>query len=188
MRESSKNESENFTKRLDLARKIVEAAKEPQLTTEEPSNSTNQAEAQKARFTALKYIGIDKGKSSGKVRQKLRDEGFSEDVIEETISTLIKDDYLSDYRACARITRRHQGSKLKSARYMVELYKELGVSPQVAEEYSADLPDDQESLVILLSKEQAPASEREKARIIRRLAGRGFSIYSIQKAMEDILQ
>ena len=140
---------------------------------------------QKGREIALHYIGVDKSKSSGRVRERLRSRGLEPDLVEEVLESLRQDGYLDDNRACARIALRHRGRQSKSKRYMLRLFIEQGVSPDVAEAYLDQLPDDGES-IRELDLSLARGDEKERTRLMRRLAGRGYAPSLITRTMEQV--
>lgn len=141
-------------------------------------------EFQNGRIIALSYIGIDKAKSTGQVRNKLRTKDIPDELIEQVISSLEADDYLDDRRACARIARRHQGKRAKSRRYLRELFIKQGVAPEIAESYLEELPEDCDSILELIP-ESLPEDQREQRRLLNRLQSRGYSYNTIRKAMRQ---
>ncbi|MDO5015761.1 MAG: regulatory protein RecX [Eubacteriales bacterium] len=185
MAEPGKSKAE----RLAQARAIIEKyeANSRDITVHEESYhvSPDDKEAfQNGRFIALSYIGIDKGKSTGQVRNKLRTKDLPDDLIEQVIVSLKTDDYLDDRRACGKIARRHQGTRAKSRRYLRELFIKQGVDPKVAEAYLEELPEDQKSILELIPG-SIPGDPREYQRLLRRLQSRGYSYNTIRQAMRQ---
>lgn len=140
---------------------------------------------QKGREIALRYIGVDKSKSSGRVRERLLSRGLESDLVEEVLESLRQDGYLDDKRACARIALRHRGRQSKSKRYMLRLFLEQGVSQEIAAAYMDQLPDDGES-IRELDLSLARGDEKERTRLMRRLAGRGYAPSLITRTMEQV--
>lgn len=145
-------------------------------------DSEKAGEYTKARIFAVKYIGLDPGKSSGKVHAKLREFGYSPSLARKVVEDLEEADYIDDYRACAKIARRHQGSKSKSRQYMKNLFIKQGVKETVAELYMDYLPDDRESIQNLLPQ-TLPEGERDINKLMRRLQARGYAFNTIQSCI-----
>lgn len=178
---NKKNEA--YAERLHKARSILEnyqqaLEKEEKIISYEPPSK----EFQEARSIAISFIGLDKGKSSGRVRDKLRDKNYDNDLIDKVIASLIKDEYLNDRLACAKITRRHSGSKSKSRAYMKQLFISQGVDEMTATDYLEELEPDEVTIKLLLP-EEIPTDHKEKARLYRRLQSRGYSYSTIQAAV-----
>ncbi len=136
----------------------------------------------KARIFAVKFIGLDPGKSSGKVHAKLREFGCSPSLARKVVEDLEEADYIDDYRACAKIARRHQGSKSKSKQYMKKLFIEHGVKETIADLYMDCLPDDGESIQHLLPQ-SLPEGRKEINKLMRRLQARGYAFNTIQSCL-----
>lgn len=130
----------------------------------------------KAREAAVRYIGLDKGKSSGKVRDSLIQKGYAPSLAHAVVQDLIGLGYVNDENACAKIARRHQGKKSKSRSYMLSLFIQQGVERGVAEAYVDQLPCDAKSLQEVLEGHPLDLDGgRQEARLMRRLQTRGYN-------------
>ncbi|MDO5033322.1 MAG: RecX family transcriptional regulator [Eubacteriales bacterium] len=160
---------------------------EPDRLEPAPSHPVVQGEAAywQAREAAVRYIGLDKGKSSGKVQDRLRKQGYSSALAQEVVCDLTDLGYIDDERACAKIVRRHQGKRAKSRAYMLALFLQQGVARASAEAYLDKLPSDQESLEEILASEELAGGPAE-ARLVRRLQGRGYKPGLIQSSIRRL--
>ncbi len=141
------------------------------------------------RRRALKYIGIDRGKSFGQVMQKLNqdfsDKEYSRDLKVQVIEQLIADQYLDERLCGRRIIKRHSGRKQKSKRYLLHLMEQQGISRDMIRELSDEILPDEEtaSAYFLLRKKEWDFTQPEK--IMRHFASRGFSSGIILKIMRE---
>lgn len=135
-----------------------------------------------ARERAVSFIGLDTGKSSGRVQQKLQNLGYDEAVAGRVAQDLQAAGYIDDYKACAKIARRHQGSKSKSRYYLKQLFLRQGVPAEVAENFVDRLPEDSESILYLLP-DSLPSTPQAQAKCMRFLASRGYATATIRAAM-----
>ena len=151
------------------------------------SEDTDQALYLKARETAVRYIGLDKGKSSGEVRDSLMQKGYDSDLASRVVHDLIALGYIDDKRACAKIARRHHGKRAKSRSYMKFLFIQQGVQEDVAESYLEVLPSDSASLEDFLCDQMSDldGADRE-ARLVRRLQSRGYNYGLITRAIRRL--
>ncbi len=141
----------------------------------------------KARESAVRYIGLDKGKSSGKVRDSLVQKGYAPSLASEVVQDLIVLGYINDEKACAKIARRHQGKKAKSRSYMLSLFTQQGVERRVAETYLDQLPSDEVSLQEILEGYEAELDGGAKeARLMRRLQTRGYNYGQIKTSIRRL--
>lgn len=127
---------------------------------------------------AVRYIRSDFGKSSGKVAQVLRADGYPENEIQACVEELIARGYIDHDRAVRRVNQRHQGKNLKAKRYMRQLYQEAGLPATVITEALAALPDDEETIQTLIeAKYPHPEdfSDKEYQRALGTLLRRGYS-------------
>lgn len=97
---------------------------------------------EKARQLAVAYIGIDRFKSSGRVRNKLLQKGVEPDLADRVVNYYIDLDYINDLRAAQGIARRYQDRHLRSRRAMVAVFIRNGLDPSVAQKAALDLEED----------------------------------------------
>ncbi len=125
-------------------------------------------------------------RSEKNLRDKLREGGYSEDVIDIAIDYINEYGYLDDARMAASHIRFYQDSRSRQ-RIKQDLMNK-GISSDVIdrvleEEYSAD---EQELIARLLEKkhyDSESATYEDKGKMYRFLAGRGFSSDAIKRAL-----
>ncbi len=141
----------------------------------------------KAYQKADRYIGF-KMRTEKEVRDKLKEEGYNDDIIEKVISSLLKYKYIDDsayskmyISDCIRL------KKWGPQRIKMELYKK-GVSQNIIDSAieESDL-DDRESIIeSLLEKriKNTPIDLKEKQKHFNFLLRRGFNSEDIKKVIE----
>lgn len=142
--------------------------------------------AEKAAAYALKLLAW-RDRSSAEIERKLRDRGFSADVVADLIARLQKSGYLDD----RRFAERWAESAVTSGRgYGPRLSHELlrkGIAREIIAEVVAGIADshgEQEILSALVARkfagfEPKSASDRDKKRVVDYLQRRGFSSAAI---------
>ena len=126
-------------------------------------------------------------RSEKNLRTKLKEGGYSEDIIDIAIDYINEYGYLDDSRMAASHIRFYQDSRSK-----MRLKQDLigkGISSDVIdrvleEEYTADESDLIESLMIKKHYDKENATYEEKSKMYRFLAGRGFSSDSINRVLK----
>ncbi|MCR4829919.1 MAG: recombination regulator RecX [Pseudobutyrivibrio sp.] len=126
-------------------------------------------------------------RSEKNLRDKLREGGYSSDVIDIAIDYINEYGYLDDARMAASHIRFYQESRSKQ-RIKQDLMNK-GISSDVIErvleeEYTADESDLIESLLVKKHYDKENATYEERAKIYRFLAGRGFSSDSINRVLK----
>lgn len=135
---------------------------------------------------ADRYIGF-KMRTEKEVRRKLREEDFSDEIIERVIASMLKYKYIDDEsyalmyaRDCARL------KKWGSERIKAELMKK-GVELTVVERAleNAEIEDTEEVISQLLEKriKCTPIDIKEKQKHFNYLLRRGFKSEDIKKAL-----
>ena len=125
-------------------------------------------------------------RSEKNLRTKLKEGGYSEDIIDVAIDYINEYGYLDDARMAASHIRFYQDSRSK-----MRLKQDLigkGISSDVIdrvleEEYTADESDLIESLMKKKHYDKENATYEEKSKMYRFLAGRGFSSDSINRVL-----
>lgn len=126
-------------------------------------------------------------RSEKNLRTKLKEGGYSEDIIDVAIDYINEYGYLDDARMAASHIRFYQDSRSK-----MRLKQDLigkGISSDVIdrvleEEYTADESDLIESLMKKKHYDKENATYEEKSKMYRFLAGRGFSSDSINRVLK----
>jgi regulatory protein len=124
-----------------------------------------------------------------KVRVEVNAEG--EGKIARVIARLEEMKYLSDPRFAADFTRLRQENQAFGKRRIANDLRNKGVAQPLIESTLATAYEDVKELDLVrehLRKKRlkAPTNEKESARIVRRLAGAGFSMGTIFAAMKEL--
>ncbi len=138
------------------------------------------------RERAVLFLGLDRNKSSGRVRQKLKQENYDPDLVETVIDYLKEIDYINDERAARSICRRYSGKRIRSRKAMLYVLSDAGIEQGVGKNITDTLPEDEESSLQLLSAYYRN-TRPEYAKALRLLARRGYSAYISNKAINEFL-
>lgn len=139
------------------------------------------------RRRALKYIGIDSGKSFGQVMRVLNDNftdsQYTSDLKKEVIHQLIKDDYLDEELCGRRIIKRHAGRKQKSKQYLYYLMDNQGISKSVINALMEEIEPDEDTAENYFYTRLKEWDFDNPEKIIRHFSSRGFSPSITMKIM-----
>jgi len=150
-----------------------------------------------ARDRALRYLNA-RVSSVGQMREYLRRKGYDEEEIGETIRQLLEYGYLDDRKYAALFME----SGLEKGRGMLRIRRELkqkGVADEVIDEAAESLDEIPDEFGVAFAQARAMLSgvdfgqmdyaerEKQKARIARRLAGKGFSSETIYRVIGRIV-
>ena len=131
-------------------------------------------EFEKARELAVNYIGIDRYKSSGRVRQKLLDKGIDAALADRVVDYYRALDYIDDHRAARRVAARYLGRRLRSQRAMTAVFIQNGIEAGLAREEARALdPDKLTARKLCQAYYDRPGPEDEMA-MMKLLARRGY--------------
>ncbi|MCI1654275.1 MAG: recombination regulator RecX [Lachnospiraceae bacterium] len=136
----------------------------------------------------LMYLLQRQDRTEYQLRDKLRRDGYPETVADEAVSYVKSYHYVDDYRyACAYISSQQQ---TKSRNRIRAGLRQRGISAELIEQALEEVYETEEEELIarlLVRKKYDPetADYREKGRIYRFLAGRGFSSDAIRRVMEQ---
>lgn len=133
-------------------------------------------EFEKARETAISYIGIDHSKSSGRVRQNLLKKGIAPEIADEVIDYYINLDYINDRRAAKRVALRYKGRRTRAQRMMVSIFIQNGIDMKIAKEMAENLEDDRDTGRILCESHFPHPSKDDEIAMLKLLARRGYPI------------
>lgn len=127
-------------------------------------------------------------RTENNLRDKLREGGYPSDVIDIAISYINDFGYIDDERMARSHIRFYQTSRSKQ-RIRQDLMNK-GVAPDVIdicidEEYENDEIDLINALLEKKNYDKENATYEERGKIYRFLAGRGFSVESINRALRD---
>jgi regulatory protein len=150
---------------------------------------------QEARSEAISFLGLAK-KPTGKIRQRLQDEGFEERIINEVITELEDEGYLDDLTIARRMARQRSGRQAES-RYALRLRMlQAGLSPDAVQlaidetatdhDLAGDLIESRFGLEIQhLRTDTTPPQEKRRlfVKIARFLSSRGFDSELIEQIL-----
>lgn len=126
-------------------------------------------------------------RSEKNLRDKLKEGGYSQEIVDIAIDYINEYGYLDDARMAASHIRFYQDSRSK-----LRLKQDLigkGISADVIdrvmdEEYTSDESDLIEKLLLKKNYDKENATYEERAKMYRFLAGRGFSSDSINRVLK----
>ncbi len=124
--------------------------------------------------------------SRAELRDRLRATGAGSDACESVLDELAALGLLSDARFAHAVVRQKQGGYARRA--IAESLKQKGVASDVAAAALSDHAiEDATALVALWRRRfgRAPADERDKARQVRFLQSRGFSLAAILRLLRN---
>jgi regulatory protein len=124
--------------------------------------------------------------SRAELRDRLLTLGAERDAVDGVLDELAVLGFLSDARFAHAVVRQKRGAYAQRA--IAESLKQKGVVGEAAAEALAALAiDDTQALAALWQRRFAhpPADEREKARQVRFLQSRGFSLSAILRLLRD---
>lgn len=137
------------------------------------------------RFTAMDLLAR-RDHSESELRQKLSQRGFSASKIEEVLTALINENYLDDQRFAIGYTN-YRMRKGYGPSYIQGSLRDRGVASEKIEIAIASIEDetwlDQIYQVYQQKFRQSATSLNEKAKRVRFLAQRGFTLDSIYKVV-----
>lgn len=137
------------------------------------------------RVRALKYIGIDRGKSFDQVARVLR-RNFPEessDLIETVIDDLIFDQFIDEHLCGRRLIKRHSGRKQKSKIYIKHLMFRQGITQSVINDLLTELDSDEKTASNYFYEKIEEWDFQNPEKIIRHFSSRGYSSGVILKIM-----
>lgn len=98
-------------------------------------------QVQQARSSAIRFIGLSR-KSSGRVIDFLRREGFEQVVIDQTLADLRADQYIDDERLARRQARSRTGTKAESGARLAQRLSQGGLDAQAVQVILEEKADD----------------------------------------------
>ena len=151
---------------------------------------------EKAEKTAFRLLTL-RAHSEKELREKLRERGFSEGVIVGVVEKCRELGYLNDWEFARQRARELAVNRLLGDRRIVLDLREKGIpealSRRAIEEVRAEIGEEKAIEAILRRRGRAKAldamDEKEKARLMRSLLGKGFPtgliFRKLQKAEEE---
>ena len=156
--------------------------------------------AQLCRQTAMEYIGLG-GKSSGKVRRKLEDEGFASELIEPCLEKLRQDAYIDDVALARRVLRERRGRRAEAHAALLIRMLNQGIPEHTAESIVYTEAVNETTLLSEYLQEHgarelsaladaepySPDYQKLYGRLGRRAEGRGFSASLIHRILHEMI-
>jgi regulatory protein len=146
----------------------------------------------RAREKAFRLLGI-RARGEEELRLRLRSGNFPPSVVEDVIERCRELGYIDDGNFARQRARALAANQLAGNRKIAFDLRGKGIDPDVSAEAIADIGeelDEGERIRRLLKKRRpgraaAKTAEKEKAKLIRYLMGKGFSLELILKIFND---
>lgn len=152
---------------------------------------SDEAELKKARFYALKVSNL-RPRSVEELKEKLRDKGFTQEVIDGVISEFAKKGVLNDSKFSKLWVESRMASNPKGASVLKQELKSKGVEDKTIEsvlQAANKEYDEYKTVKELAEKRMFALRDLDKKTAKRRLFGylkrRGFSFETIMKVMGE---
>ena len=147
------------------------------------------SDIERAKSRAMNYIS-GKLKTKYEVRLKLKENGFAEDVIDEVLDILEKEEYLNDKVYCEDKKKLNGYGKNKIKSLLIQ----KGISKNIFEDFLNEFEYDEEfdnALKMGIKKLELLSNEednfKKKQKIINYLTYRGFGFDVINDVLKEIL-
>ena len=151
------------------------------------------SDIEKAKSRAINYIS-GKLKTKYEVRLKLKENGFAEDVIDEVLDILEKEEYLNDKVYCEIFIEDKKKLNGYGKNKIKSLLIQKGISKNIFEDFLNEFEYDEEfdnALKMGIKKLELLSNEednfKKKQKIINYLTYRGFGFDVINDVLKEIL-
>lgn len=151
------------------------------------------SDIEKAKSRAMNYIS-GKLKTKYEVRLKLKENGFAEDVIDEVLDILEKEEYLNDKVYCEIFIEDKKKLNGYGKNKIKSLLIQKGISKNIFEDFLNEFEYDEEfdnALKMGIKKLELLSNEednfKKKQKIINYLTYRGFGFDVINDVLKEIL-
>lgn len=151
------------------------------------------SDIERAKSRAINYI-LGKLKTKYEVRLKLKENGFAEDVIDEVLDILEKEEYLNDKVYCEIFIEDKKKLNGYGKNKIKSLLIQKGISKNIFEDFLNEFEYDEEfdnALKMGIKKLELLSNEednfKKKQKIINYLAYRGFGFDVINDVLKEIL-
>lgn len=155
---------------------------------EDASVSTVGKSFQQARMLAVRYIGVSRRKTSGRVRSHLLEKEFSPELVEHVIAELENDGYIDDMRIAAGVVRYRKGGRAEGRKALRYRMQGLGLKDEAIDAAINSDPDEEDQrcyeflehkCTSVLTELAGTFDSRDayllKAKLLRRCTARGFT-------------
>lgn len=129
---------------------------------------------EEARGKAAAFIGIDRSKSSGRVRRNLLGKGIDPGIADQVVDYFTGIDYINDERAAAAIAARYGGRRIRSRYGMMAVLIRNGIEAKVAERFVLGLGQDGDTAAELCRHMFPDPSPEQEMKMMKLLAQRGY--------------
>lgn len=144
----------------------------------------------RARGLAIRYIGVARRRTSGRVSAHLVDKETAPDIVSIVVSDLERDGYIDDYKLACAVVRERRGRKAEGERALRFRMRGLGMKSEAIElAISEDSADDmtrvrefletkcEQSIVQFANMpEPSEIGMKIKSKVLRACGGRGFEL------------
>ena len=151
------------------------------------------SDIERAKLRAINYIS-GKLKTKYEVRLKLKENGFAEDVIDEVLDILEKEEYLNDKVYCEIFIEDKKKLNGYGKNKIKSLLIQKGISKNIFEDFLNEFEYDEEfdnALKMGIKKLELLSNEednfKKKQKIINYLTYRGFGFDVINDVLKEIL-
>lgn len=151
------------------------------------------SDIERAKSRAINYIS-GKLKTKYEVRLKLKENGFAEDVIDEVLDILEKEEYLNDKVYCEIFIENKKKLNGYGKNKIKSLLIQKGISKNIFEDFLNEFEYDEEfdnALKMGIKKLELLSNEednfKKKQKIINYLTYRGFGFDVINDVLKEIL-
>ena len=151
------------------------------------------SDIERAKLRAINYIS-GKLKTKYEVRLKLKENGFAEDVIDEVLDILEKEEYLNDKVYCEIFIEDKKKLNGYGKNKIKSLLIQKGISKNIFEDFLNEFEYDEEfdnALKMGIKKLELLSNEeynfKKKQKIINYLVYRGFGFDVINDVLKEIL-
>lgn len=126
-------------------------------------------------------------RSEGEFKRKAKGLGLTSDQIHSLLTPLRAQGFLDDTRFAETYVRAHVRDKLWGPIKLLAGLRERGVAAAISERVVGEVAERiwQDNAAELLARRPEPESEADRARLIRWLAGKGYRMDHILKALDD---
>lgn len=142
---------------------------------------------EEARKKAAAFIGIDRSKSSGRVRRNLLQKGVDPRIASQVVDYFREIGYINDQRAAEAVAARYRGRKTRSRRGMMAVLIQNGIEPKVAEQFVLRLDEDRDTAAELCRHAFPDATPEHEVELMKLLTRRGYPAGLARGVIRELL-